>query len=100
MLDYYVSTSSFAKNCENKFRPQLHCNGQCVLMKKLREQETKEQRVPERKSENKSEVLAPDDFYTSTDIYFIERLPLLFLYYPGAILSEYSNSIFHPPDAC
>ena len=51
LLDYYTNTGSFAKNCENKLRPQLHCNGQCVLMKKLKEQENKEGQTPERKSE-------------------------------------------------
>lgn len=24
-----------AKFCENRLKPQLHCNGQCILMKKL-----------------------------------------------------------------
>ena len=36
VLDYFANTASFAKNCENKARPMLHCNGKCQLMKKIK----------------------------------------------------------------
>lgn len=32
----------YLAKCINKDRPQLHCNGQCVLMKKIAEKERKE----------------------------------------------------------
>ena len=40
VLDYYYNnTAAYAKKCENKSRPAMHCNGKCQLMKKLQQQE-------------------------------------------------------------
>jgi hypothetical protein len=39
VVDYYANTESFAKDCINKARPQLLCNGKCQMMKKMEEQE-------------------------------------------------------------
>lgn len=41
VLGYYFDPAPYAKACENKALPQLHCNGKCQLMKKLKEQEWK-----------------------------------------------------------
>jgi len=35
MLDYFVNTAAYAKNCINKARPKMHCNGKCQAMKKI-----------------------------------------------------------------
>ncbi|CAN5718003.1 hypothetical protein BH10BAC2_BH10BAC2_17520 [soil metagenome] len=39
VADYYINTESFAANCENKDKPQLHCNGKCQMTKQLEKQE-------------------------------------------------------------
>ncbi|HEX3025022.1 MAG TPA: hypothetical protein VHP12_07405 [Chitinophagaceae bacterium] len=57
VFNYYANTSAFAKNCENKARPMLHCNGRCQMMKKLKQEENKDKQNPERRNENKNEVL-------------------------------------------
>ena len=57
VVDYYTNTAVFAKDCVNKARPMLHCNGHCQLMKKLKQEENKDKQNPERRSENKDEVL-------------------------------------------
>jgi len=36
LLDYYVNTDFYLENCENKDRPELHCDGQCVLAQKMK----------------------------------------------------------------
>jgi hypothetical protein len=38
MLAWFEANQTYiAQNlCENRFRPAMHCNGQCVLMKKVR----------------------------------------------------------------
>ena len=77
VLDYYINTTSFAKNCENKARPILHCNGKCQMMKKLKEEEKKDQQIPERKLDNKTEV-----------VYFKSCYPSLFSFHSA-------TSIFH-----
>ena len=65
VLDYYTSAAAFAKNCENKARPQMHCNGKCQMMKKLKQEEKKDENNPERKIENKNEVLSSRSFFTT-----------------------------------
>jgi len=63
VVDYYTNTASFAKNCINKSRPMLHCNGKCQMMMKLRQEEKKDNTNPERKNDNKFEVLSSKSFF-------------------------------------
>jgi hypothetical protein len=55
-----------AKNqCENRDRPELGCKGNCVFMKKMREQEKQDQNDPiPLKIEISSIVLSSRSFYT------------------------------------
>jgi len=57
MFDYATNTAAYAKNCENKAKPQMHCNGKCQMMKKLKQEEQKDQQNPDRKAEHKNEIL-------------------------------------------
>lgn len=57
VLDYYSNTSAFARNCINKARPLLHCNGQCQLMKKLKAIESKESTIPAYKAQLASDIM-------------------------------------------
>ena len=66
VLDYYANTAAFAKNCINKDKPTLHCNGKCQMMKKLRQDEKKDDTNPERKADGKNEVLSSKSFFTAT----------------------------------
>ncbi len=99
MLDYIANTKAYAKNCENKAKPKMHCNGHCQMMKKLKEQEKNDAQVPERKYENKIEVLSSKSFFYSLEagvtiivskaICFEKRYPL----------KDISYDYFHPPQA-
>ena len=42
VLDYEIHLPNYIAQCINKAKPQLHCNGQCVLMKKIKEKEKQE----------------------------------------------------------
>ncbi len=66
VLDYYSNTAAFAKNCINKNKPALHCNGKCQMMKKLRQEEKKDDTNPERKTDGKNEVLSSKSFFTAS----------------------------------
>lgn len=57
VFDYFTNTKAFAVNCENKVRPQIHCNGKCQMMIKLQQEEKKDNQNPERKAENKNELV-------------------------------------------
>ena len=64
VADYYTNTQAFAKNCENIARPELHCNGKCQMIKKIKSEEKKEQQNPERR-DNKNEIVL---YITSPDL--------------------------------
>ena len=47
MLSFQLNRDYIAKNlCENRYRPQLHCKGNCVLMKKIKQEQKQEQNAP------------------------------------------------------
>ena len=60
---YYINTAAYAKNCENKAKPKLHCNGKCQMMKKMRQEENKEKQNPERRT-NTDEVISSKSFFS------------------------------------
>lgn len=41
-MEYQLYLPDYIAQCINKEKPQLHCNGQCVLMKKIQEKEKEE----------------------------------------------------------
>ena len=98
VLDYFANTAAFAKNCVNKARPKMHCNGKCQMMKKLQAEEKKEQKNEDRKAAYKYEVLSSRSFFSNiTHPVLISKLN--FSLYKEADLSAISRSIFHPPGA-
>jgi len=86
-----------AQLCENKSLPQMHCNGQCVLMKKLaRVNESNESK--ETKTDVKSigvdfieephQFIVDNIFITHTFHYALPQV-----YFPAPFV----ENIFHPP---
>jgi hypothetical protein len=96
VFGFYVNQSYIAsKLCENRYKPMLHCNGKCILAKKLRQEEKKDQQNPERKLENRTEV-----FWCSLIQVNIPVFPIMSSYgsdYPAASLIDRSFPVFHPP---
>jgi hypothetical protein len=96
VLTYSINTSSYAKNCINKNRPKLHCNGRCQLMKKMKEREKKEQ------EENEKKPIAPTILFYSTilvDLLTIHttRIKTNYQFYKKTLFPDRSAEIFHPP---
>src|SRR5262245_41735956 len=61
VLDLRLNSSCIAQNlCENRNKPQMHCNGKCHRMKVMKQEQKKDQDNPERKAENKFEVICAD----------------------------------------
>jgi hypothetical protein len=99
VLDYYVHTAAFAKHCENKSKPAMHCNGKCQMRKQIKNEEKKDQQNPERKSENKNEVISSKSFFIS---YSYSPQQLKKCYNDRFIISlsiPQPSGIFHPPCA-
>lgn len=68
-LSFKLNQDYIAKNiCENRYRPKLNCKGNCVLMKKLKEEEKKEQDAPANlKLEITSIVLSSRSFFATAE---------------------------------
>lgn len=97
VFDYYINTTAYAKNCINKSKPKLHCNGKCQMMQKLKQEEKKDEQMPERKSDGKAEVL-----FLANCAFVLQEQPVLhcavFYYtYNNSVEIKMPRSIFHPP---
>jgi len=96
VLGFYANQSSIAaKLCENRYKPMLHCNGHCILAKKLRQEEKKDQQNPERKLDNRAEFFCCSNM--ATDIPACSVSHRYYSNYLDAKLTGVSFSIFHPP---
>ena len=96
VVGYFTNTKTYAQNCENKSRPQMHCNGKCQIMKKLKQEESKDKQNPNRRTDEKDEVLSSKSFFPSL---IIEGISLNISY--PSVESSFAISclscIFHPP---
>ncbi|WP_285008245.1 hypothetical protein [Pedobacter faecalis] len=96
-LGFSMSQKYIARElCVNKDRPQLHCEGKCYLMKKLKQAEEKEQKQ-ERQSQKTQLV---QDAVIVTQLNFKQySLAELDAHVPPSMgmPSSIKNSIFHPP---
>ena len=96
VADYFARTSAYAKNCENKKKPQMRCQGKCQMMKKLEQQEKDNQSYPERKMENKQEVLACETIHQS-DFSTFSISTLLFGDLIIGKVIDISSTLLRPP---
>ena len=97
VVSYYANTGSYSKYCVNRFRPQLHCDGKCVMMKKMIEAEKTDQQAPQLK------LAIKNDVYTSINIpgfsadFFLTVKQGYFTIQTYNSSSGFLQSIFHPP---
>lgn len=96
-INYWINKSAFEKNCINKTKAWLHCDGKCQLMKKIVESEKKDQSSPELKLTAKTEVLSSRSFFPVVP-HFLNNTSLS-LYIPFDIGTpiDRPSSFFHPP---
>ncbi|PZR24619.1 MAG: hypothetical protein DI535_21425 [Citrobacter freundii] len=98
-IGYVINKAEYMRNCENKYRPMLHCDGKCQLMKKIDAQRKKdEQQAPELKLAAKSEAI-------SSRSSFLLNAPGIFTDIIREYLTENTgkpvdraSSFFHPPN--
>ena len=78
----------------------MHCNGECQMIKKLQQEDSKDQQNPERKGDDKSEIV----FYirssfASVPVYNDTRKLLPYAVVSTATTTDRSIGIFRPPQA-
>lgn len=97
---YFFNTSSYAKNCENKAKAQMHCNGKCQMMKKIKQEEKKDEQSPDRKAQSKNEIpLSSNSFFTTITSTPTQKADKFFTTIQGSKEIKMPHSVFHPPTA-
>lgn len=98
---YHVNTAAYAKNCENKNKPWLHCNGKCQMHKQIQQENKKEQDNAAGKMSGRNEItLSSKSFFakvqpspvTGNKNQLVTPLSL------GCLVDRHTD-IFHPPQA-
>lgn len=101
-LDFELRRDFIIENlCENRFKPQLKCNGRCYLAKKLHKiAEENATKQTEKQGQSIKKILEEDFEPTTISVFslvtqniiskstFIYKLPRY---------CQFSNSFFHPP---
>ena len=97
VFDYYLNKAGYAKQCENKARPQLRCSGKCQMAKKLKAEEENEKQNGERKAERKAETALSSQ--SSFPALNVEAAALKTYFLPtdcGTVIMR-PHTHFHPP---
>lgn len=81
--------------CENRDMPEMNCNGQCYLSKKIKQAQEKEKKANQELKKNScQEALLTEKTVLSIPPHeFVESLMLEIAF----VLTSKSISIFHPP---
>lgn len=96
-IEYQIHLPTYLAKCINKEKPQLHCNGQCALMQKIRDREQKEEKRNLVHYEfsalylHKDQILLPS--YHVVEMNVSNPIPPFI----PLIISREGSSIFRPP---
>lgn len=98
---FKINQAYIAENtCENRYRPQLHCNGNCVLMKKLKQQEKEEQNGPATlKMDAPALILSSRSFFAGLPHVPVTDYEQHFLPFDSGKPIDITLPFFHPPRA-
>ena len=99
LADYYTNTAEYARNCENKDKPWMHCNGHCQLSKKLKQQDTNDKQLPEKKSGKvNNTVISSRSFFTTVSLKDLLVVGIQYAPHPIGKAVKMPQPFFHPPD--
>jgi hypothetical protein len=97
LADYLVNVETYKKNCINKAKPMLHCNGKCQMLKKIKKQEGENNtNVPVPKFNTLEVVLYSKTYFPSLEMMNVTTKNT-YCIFNSRYSSFYSGSIFHPP---
>ncbi|WPQ62907.1 hypothetical protein SIO70_31585 [Chitinophaga sancti] len=97
MLEYKVNQDYIASVlCENKDKPEMHCNGKCQLKKQL--ERDQQQQNNGTAGKEKYEVSYIDDLYSYDFRSYAPSSPLI-AYYQSSVPYTPLSDTFRPPQA-
>lgn len=98
MFDFLINQNYIAKNlCENRDKPQLHCNGKCQLCKKLTQEDNKDKQNPQRRNEERNEVLSSRTWFAKLNLPVVTCSKQNFFLKNNNAVIDQSYSFFQPP---
>lgn len=98
IADYYLHPEKYAKNCINKSRPKLQCNGKCQLMKKIEEEEKKEKANNEKEISVRTTITLTDkNYFVIIEDNKVADKPIQRVYKNTIALNSFTSSVFRPP---
>lgn len=98
VADYYLNPAKYEKNCVNKSRPELKCNGKCQLAKKIQAEEKKEKENGEKELASRINItLYNKDYFASIDHQGTICQPIQPEYNNTLKLRSFTSTVFHPP---
>lgn len=98
VVNYYTNKQEFLANCENKSRPELACEGKCILMKKIKAAEQKEeQEKKESKASGSADILSSRCFFTNELSLTMKISVQDYSLHMVSNTIDRSYPLFHPP---
>lgn len=98
LVNYVINKEDISKNlCENRDKPQMHCNGKCHLMKQLKRGNKKQEQSPLAllKCNVQAQYFEEKQEYTFSNPEF--HISIHFPRYLIGSTSVAPQSVFHPP---
>ncbi len=96
-LEYQINKKYIAENlCENRNKPEMHCNGKCHLKKQIKKAAEREPQTPT----NIGSIKSNDTYFVETaDVvtHSFSEQPAAWVPYSNLYSFEYSSDIFAPP---
>jgi hypothetical protein len=101
VLSFKLNQDYIAKNlCENRYRPKLNCKGNCVLMKKLKQEEKNEQNAPATiKVETTSIIVSSKSHFATLESPSVMITTVARFAKDAGKPVDRNAAIFHPPSA-
>ena len=101
-LDFELRKDYIIQNlCENRFKPQLKCNGQCYLAKKLHKiAEDNATKETQKQSQSMKKIM--EEVFETTPLFscdwtMVEPAPKSIYSFQLARFQSVAFSVFHPP---
>lgn len=96
LAEFYLNRDYIAKNlCENRNKPQLHCNGKCHLKKQLQKEEQQQQSNNRTNTKETNTLLfcnKVNEYYTAGFVRIKN-----YTFYSNDLLSPFSSVLLRPP---
>lgn len=96
LLDYYLHTEAYRAHCINQEKPELHCDGKCLLAQKIRAAQKEQNPDPESATLPVSPEYLVGMIFTV--FWFSKGLPSREPFRKREAIRRFSAGIFIPPE--